>query len=73
MAEKQLQHDQEKAAMLREFQMEKEVWQSEKEHEIESLKDTMKAEIAAVEKRAKERQEQNAMVVLICTLLTGNK
>ncbi|KAK2149001.1 hypothetical protein LSH36_472g02048 [Paralvinella palmiformis] len=63
MAEKQLQYEQEKSALLREFNMEKEVWQSEKEQELESLKETMKAKIFTAEKREHERQEQDATMI----------
>ena len=62
LAENQLHHDQEKAGMLRDFHVEKEVWYSEKEQEVESLKETIRADMTTLEHRSREKQEKDVRV-----------
>ena len=54
--------EQEKAQMLRDFHMEKEMMHADKERDVEHVRETLKLEISDTERRAKDKSDADAKV-----------
>ena len=70
IAELKMKHEQDCAALLQDFHAEKELWQSERDAEVKSLRDAFHGDLAESDMRAKDRAERDLKVsglqFLIC-------
>ena len=62
MTELRVTHEQEKTCMVQQFQLDKDAWHTEKEAEMERLREAMKQEVTEMDVRARERQERDTKV-----------
>ena len=62
VAELKMNWEQEKAQMLRDFHMEKEMLHADKERDVEHIRETLKLEISDTERRAKDKSDADAKV-----------
>lgn len=59
----QVEFDQEKSRMLRDFQSERDALTRQKDSEIETLREALQRDISEVESRSKDRQNRDAKVL----------
>ena len=65
--------EQDKAQMLRDVHMEKELIYAEKERGVEHVRESLKRELEDAEKRAKEKSAADAKVSVLFALEVGQK
>ena len=64
MTELKTSHDRDKSRLVSSYKADKEAWEIEREHELDTLRQSMRAEVGHVEALANERQARDAQVVL---------
>ena len=62
--------EQDKAQLLRDFHMEKELLYTEKERDVEHVRESLKRELEDTEKRGKEKSSMDAKVGQRCCSMT---